>query len=291
MRISILISFSIVFALSACGGESTPPADTSAQPDSGATVSMPAANAPITGPRISGRIEVTDLATLPPGIQLGFKLFDITDPSIAPVLVSEQITAAPRTLPYEFEFGYDASRVNPSLRYGMTAAIQTEGVVLYGTSSVTPVLTQGATDAGLVLPLVRGGTPVTTIAPSEQIKLEFGKLEAQIGALRRITGERLEEEVAVGWDAFVDDGSGQVRMAREQVDYAEAGSAEFRYAYQGGQPWVVERKQGGVTTLLGWTTEDQLILNEKGSGEASEEEVESLKQRAASLYAQAAARR
>ena len=40
---------------------------------------------------------------------------------------------------------------------------------------------------------------------------------------------------------------------------AEGGTAAYRYAYQGGQPTVVERKQGGSTTLLGWTSDGQLI--------------------------------
>jgi hypothetical protein len=82
-----------------------------------------------------------------------------------------------------------------------------------------------------------------------------------------------------------------VRMAREQVETAEGGNTAYRFAYQGGQPWVVERKQGGTTTLLGWTSDGQLILNEKGAEPASEDEVEALKQRALALYATAAARR
>jgi uncharacterized lipoprotein YbaY len=294
MRKLALFPLTIALALSACGGESTPPAGAPAPAASAPAEAapIPPANTPITGPRIAGRVEVTDLTSLPAtGTQLAFKLFDVTDAAVAPVVVAEQITGAPRNLPYDFEFGYDAARIDQSRRYVMEASIQSEGFVLYGTPAPTPVLTQGAGDSGFVLNLVRGGKPVSTVPPSEQLKLDFAALEAQLGALRRIKGERLEEEVAVGWDAFVDDGSGQVRMAREQVDYGDAGTAEFRFAYQGGQPWVVERKQGGATTLLGWTTDGQLILNEKGGAQASDEEIAELKQRASALYSVAAARR
>lgn len=287
MRKLVLLPLTAALTLAACGGDSPAPAATApaAQRDV-----APAPPAPVTGPKVTGRVEVTDLTELPAGLQLVVRLLDATDPTVVPPVFSEVVMPAPRVLPYNFEIGYDAARLDQTRRYVAEAQLQADGVVLYGTPAATPVLTQGGMSDGVVLNLVRGGKPVATVAPSEQIKLDFAALEANLGTLRRITGERLDEAVAIGWDAFVDS-SGQVRMAREQVETAEGGTAAYRFAYQGGQPWVVERKQGGVTTLIGWTTDGQLILNEKGGAPASDEEIAALKKRAADVYTQAAARR
>jgi uncharacterized lipoprotein YbaY len=288
MRKIALLSLTAALALAACGDDRPAPAATAAAP--AAAAAAPAAT-PITGPKVSGSFTVTGVSQLPDGIELAVRLLDVTDPAAVPAQVSERVTAAPRILPSGFEVGYDPAQIDPARKYAVEVALRTDGIVLYGTPAGVPVLTEGAPTNGLAVTLVQGGKPVSTIAPPEQLKLDFQALETHLGSLRRITGERLDEQVAIGWDAFVDTVSGQVRMAREQVETAEGGNTAYRFAYQGGQPWVVERKQGGTTTLLGWTSDGQLILNEKGSETASEEEVEQLKQRALALYSTAAARR
>jgi uncharacterized lipoprotein YbaY len=290
MRKLALLPLTAALALAACGG------DQPAAPATPAAASAPAAPAaaaatPITGPKVSGSITVDGVSQLPDGIELAVKLYDVTDAAAVPALLGERVVAAPRILPSGFEVGYDPAQVDQARKYAVEVALRTDGIVLYGTPAPAPVLTGGAPSSGLALTLVQGGKPVSTVLPSEQLKLDFQALEANLGALRRLTGERLDEQVAIGWDAFVDTVSGQVRMAREQVETAEGGNTAYRFAYQGGQPWVVERKQGGTTTLLGWTSDGQLILNEKGAEQASDEEVEALKQRALALYSTAAARR
>lgn len=287
MRKLALLPLSAALTLAACGGDSPAPAATASTAQRAVA---PAPPAPVTGPKVTGRVEVTDLTELPAGLQLVVRLLDATDPSVVPPVFSEVLMPAPRVLPYNFEIGYDAARLDPNRRYTVEAALQTNGVVLYGTPAGTQVLTQGGASDGVVLNLVRGGKAVATVPPSEQIKIDFASLQANLGTLRRITGERLDDAVAIGWDAFVDS-SGQVRMAREQVEIAEGGNVAYRFAYQGGQPWVVERKQGGVTTLIGWSTDGQLILSDKGGAPASDEEIAALQKRAAEVYTQAAARR
>jgi uncharacterized lipoprotein YbaY len=285
MRKLALIPLSAVLVLSACGGEQPAPA---AAPATAPTAVEVAATTPVDGPKVSGSITVQGVSQLPEGIQLSAKLLDVTDPAAVPVVVSERTTAAPQLLPSGFEVGYDPAQIDQAKRYTVEVSLQSDGIVLYGSPTPTPVLTQGAGDSGFSLTLVQGGKPIATVAPPEQLKLDFQALEANLGALRRITGERLDEEVAIGWDAFVDNASGQVLMAREQVEVADAGTTAYRFAYKGGQPWMVERKQGGGTTLLGWTSAGELILNESALSDA---EVEQLKQRALALYGTAAARR
>lgn len=288
MRKLALLPLSAALALAACGGDQPAAPAGNAAP---AAAPAAAAATPVTGPKVSGSITVEGVSQLPDGIELGVKLLDVTDASAVPTLVAERVTAAPRILPSGFEIGYDAAAIDAARRYAVEVALQSDGVILYGTPAAVPVLTEGAASNGLALALVQGGKPVSTVAPPDQLKLDFKALEAKLGALRRITGERMDEQVSIGWDAFVDTVSGQVLMAREQVEVAEGGTTAYRFAYQGGQPWVIERKQGGTTTLLGWTSDGQLILNEKGSGPAGEDEIEPLRQRALALYATAAARR
>ena len=284
MRNSALLSMSLALALSACGGDKPAPTPTTAA----APVAGVPAPTPLTGPKVSGSFTVPGINNLPAGLELAVKLLDVTDPAAVPTVVAERVTQSPRILPSGFEIGYDPAQIDATHKYVVVVVLQADGLVLYGTAEQTPVLTEGATSQGLTLTLVQGGKAVTQLAPPDQLKADFKELEAKLGALRRLTGERMDESISVGWDAFVDNSSGQVLMAREQVEVAEAGKTAYRFAYQGGQPWYIERKAGGSVSLLGWTSEGQLILNEASLSDA---EVEQLKQRALSLYATAAARR
>jgi len=288
MRKSLPLSLAVALALSACGGESSPGTSGTAAAPAGAPAPVPAQPAAVTGPSINASLSIKDSPKMAPGIQLTLKLLDITDPAAVPLVVTESTQPAP-SLPAQVALGYDPAAIDQAKRYALQAALTADSFVLYGTPAPVPVLTQGE-GTSVSAELVRGGQPAVDVPPSEQIKIDFAKLDAEIGALRRIKGERLEEEIAVGWDAFVDS-SGQIRMAREQVDYGEAGSAEFRYAYQGGKPWVVERKQGGKTTFVGWNAEGAVVLNETGAEPASDEDLAALQKRAADLYATAAAKR
>lgn len=286
MKFNVLpLSVAAALALSACGGQTNAPADASSS-----SKAQQAATQPVTGPAVTGTASIDKLATLPPGLSLVLRLVDTTDAANLPVVVAESTQPAPNVLPLSFALGYDPAVIKQDHRYGIQVAVQAETLVLYGTSAPVPVLTSGAPAKGLAVALVRGGQPSADVPPSEQAKADFITLSDNIGALRRIHGERLEADVAVGWDAFVED-SGQIRMAREQVDFGEAGSAQFRYAYKGGKPWVVERVQASITTLVGWSEQGDLILNEKGEGEADEADVSSLYARAQSLYGQAEAKR
>lgn len=286
MRKSLPLSLALALALSACGGESTPSG--TATPAATPAASVPAAPAAVTGPAINASLSIKDSPKMAPGIQLTLKLLDITDPAAVPVTITESTQPAP-SLPAQVQLGYDPATIDQAKRYALQAVLTADTFVLYGTPAPVPVLTQGE-GSSVSAEMVRGGQPSVDVPPSEQIKIDFAKLEAEIGGLRRIQGERLEEEIAVGWDAFVDS-SGQIRMAREQVDYGDKGQAEFRYAYQGGKPWVVERKQGGATTFVGWNAEGAVVLNETGGEPASDEDLAALQKRAADLYTTAAAKR
>lgn len=281
---ALLLTIFAATALAACGN------DQGNSPAKGASAHVPTgpvvAQQP-TGPAVSGTVTIDQLKTLPRGLSLVVKLVDVTDPASVPVVVAESTQPALQVLPLSVAQAYDPAQIDASHSYGLQVALQAETLVLYGTDKPVPVLTGGAPRNGLQIELVRGGQAAVDVPPGEQAKAEFDDLAANIGGMRRIHGERLEADIAVGWDAFVED-SGQIRMAREQVDYGDAGSAQFRYAYKGGKPWVVERVQGRDKTMVGWNESGDLVLDEEGAGQV---DPSTLYARAESLYAQAAAQR
>lgn len=280
----LLLSVSAALALSACSDNSS---STQARSAAANARNQPVAAPQVSGPAVTGTASIDELTTLPRGLTLVVKLLDVTDAASLPVIVAESTQPAPQVLPLNVAQTYDPAKIEAGHRYGLQVALQAETLLLYGTERPIPVLTGGAPVKGLKIELVRGGQPAADVPPDERAKTEFAKLEDSIGALRRIHGERLEADVAVGWDAFVED-SGQIRMAREQVDFGDAGAAQFRYAYKGGKPWVVERVQGDDKVLFGWNEAGVLVLNETDDSQA---DPDTLYARAEALYAQAEKKR
>lgn len=283
-----LISLAVVAALlSGCGASETPPAQAPAQASSASAPAAAPAPAPAAAPQfataISGELMVEGLNELPPGFELSVRLLDLSDPSQVPPVVAELLGPAPSILPHRFSLPYDATKIVETGRYGVLAALVVQGVPLYSSPAPAPVLTEG-NGTSVSLSLVRGGAQADTqIAPTEKMKQDFGSLERSIGGLKRITGERITDDVTVGWDAFLSDAG--VRFAREQVDFGDAGTASLKYAFKDGRPWVVVREQRGRTTWLGWNEAGELMLNEGPDGPIDAAEAERLRAGAAEVAA------
>ncbi|MBE5313916.1 MAG: YbaY family lipoprotein [Xanthomonadales bacterium] len=271
--------------LSGCGAPETPSAQQGAQ--ASAAPAATATAAPVATPQfstaISGELMVEGLTELPAGFELSLRLLDLSDPSQVPPVVAELSGPAPSILPHRFSLPYDASKIVETGRYGVLAALVVQGVPLYSSPAPAPVLTEG-NGTSVSLSLVRGGAQADTqIAPTEKMKQDFGALERSIGALRRVTGERITDDVTVGWDAFLSDAG--VRFAREQVDFGDAGTASLKYAFKDGRPWVVVREQRDRTTWLGWNEAGELMLNEGPDGPIDAAEAERLRAGAAEVAA------
>lgn len=260
--------------LAACGGQQDAAPESGRAPSNG---SAPVAAAPSNQPTVTGQVSAGEITQLPKGIVLRARVLDVTDPSTPPVTVGER-TVETRRLPLDFAVPYDPAKIAADRNYIVQAELLTEGVTLYSTQDPVAVLTQGAASrADLVL--VRGSGPDTSISVSEQYRRDFDLLESQLGNMRRVVGERMTDDVTVGWDAFVDDTG--VRFARESVDFAEGGRASFRYAYRYTRPWIVARERGNTLTLVGWDADGNVVLNQHGKdGSISGEDAASLLARA-----------
>lgn len=270
-----VFALSLAVALAACGQQAAPPPVAAPQP-----AGPPPVDASATA--IRGQVMIDGQTTLPPrGVELRLRLLDMTDPSIAPPVVAERVEPAPAGLPYRYALPYDAAQIDAERKYVIEASLLTAGVVLYGTPAPVAVLGQGAGDQA-ELRLTRGGTAAADVAPADLLWQEFEALETASGGMRRLVGERTEGDVMIGWDAFAEDRD--VRLARENVDYGDAGSASFRFAYKGGNPWVVVREQGGVETRLGWNDAGEVLLNRKGDEALDEAEIAQLREQSERLY-------
>ncbi len=270
-----VIALSFAAALAACGQQAAPPPAATTQP-----AGPPPVDASATA--IRGQVMIDGQTTLPPrGVELRLRLLDMTDPSIAPPVVAERVEPAPAGLPYRYALPYDPAKIDSERKYVVEGSLLTAGVVLYGTPVPAAVLGQGA-GSQADLRLTRGGNAAADVAPADLLWQAFEEVEAASGGMRRLVGERTEGDVMIGWDAFAEERD--VRLARENVDYGDAGSASFRFAYKDGKPWVVVREQGGVEARLGWNDAGEVLLNRKGDETLDETEIASLRAQSERLY-------
>ncbi len=286
MRALMIVASLVVMtpALLSVGG-----CDQKAAPDPAAVAAAAeaAANAvpavPANVPAVRGEISIDGQATLPPKLELRMRLLDMTDPSIAPPVVAERTEPAPANLPYAYALPFQPATIVDARTYVVEASLLAGGAVLYGTPTPVAVLTQGANKQAKLV-LTRGSVSAADTAPADLIKNEFDALEAAIGGMERLTGERINDKTTIGWDGFSE--GDDVRFARENVDYGDAGTATLRYGYKGGTPWVVAREQKGVLSLLGWGPTGEVILNRHAEGEQLDDAaIADLRTQAERLYA------
>jgi uncharacterized lipoprotein YbaY len=253
MRAPLILAVILAFGLAACNNNQPPP------PPPPPPEGPPPVAADVTA--IRGQMSIDGLTELPRGLQLRLRLLDMSDPSVVPPVVAERVEPAPGSLPYRYALPFDPAAIEEGGRYVVEAALLSDEFVMYGTPVPVPALTNGRSRA-IDLRLTRGGAAEPVVAPADALAGKFESLERAIGGMTRISGERIEGNATIGWDAFVDDSG--VRFAREVVDYGAAGTASFRYAYRDGEPWVVAREQGGTLTMVGWGDDGSVLLNRSG---------------------------
>jgi uncharacterized lipoprotein YbaY len=267
-----------LLTLAGCGQQSAPtPAASTAGPAAGGPPPVPAGT-----PAVRGSVLIEGLTDLPAKLQLRLRLLDVSDPSIAPPVIAERLEPAPAKVPYSYALPFEQARIAPDRRYAIESSLLASGAILYGTPAPVSVLTQGA-GRQVNLTLVRGSLSAADAAPADLLKQAFDALEASIGGMERLTGERIDANVTIGWDGFAD--GDDVRFARENVDYGDAGSASLRYGYRSGQPWVIAREQKGVLSLVGWGDSGEVLLNRHAEGEQMDEaQIAELRSKSERLY-------
>ncbi len=224
--------------------------------------SAPTPQAPVIT-SVTGTVTYRQHIALSPQARLDLQLVDVSQSSY---VVAQKTMTSVGQVPISFELSFDPAKIVDKDIYVLRAVI-TDGEHRFIPTLQYPVLTKGAIARVEII-----ANPETTA--SEKLKSEFGKLENLIGGMKRVTGERETDDLAVGWDGFFD--SGDLRFVRENTDRGDKGRTNVRYAYQkSGQPMMVIKEElaAGSThpysiTRVGWNDAGELVLREKTGNDA-----------------------
>jgi putative lipoprotein len=269
MRAAAVLSLSLSILLAACGG-STPAPSASGS----ATPAQPE------GPTVAGTILAEQPAALAPGATLTVRLLDVTRVDGDPMHITTG-TFPISALPAEFNLSYNPADVNPIRTYAIDATVMDQGQVRFVSNGRIGVLTQGKPKRVTVM-MAQAMAAAAPKDPVAELNKAFAEFEQQLGGLKRVTGERIneEKEIAIGWDAFFDDSG--VRLVREMISYPDGSRVNARFAFLDGKPWVVVHESGGTTSRLGWDAEGNLVVQEKNGqpAEFSEEQAAGFRRQA-----------
>ena len=226
-----------------------------------------------------------------PGATLTVRLMDVTRADGETIMVATQ-TYPISAIPAEFTLPYDPAQVNSIRTFAIDATVMDQGVARYVSQGRVGVLTQGKPNHANIRLAEAMVAPAPT-DPVAEFEKSFGEFEAQLGALKRVTGSRIEgEEAAIAWDAFAD--STGVRLVRETVNNADGATvSQSRYAFdEAGKPWMIEREAGGAKTRLGWSPAGEVLLHQRNGADAEidADEIDRLVRAAESAKAAAAAK-
>ncbi len=271
MRNLLFIALLAAFSLTACNRSG----DAALGGDPTASASKKAQGA------VTGTLTTADgaPAPLPEGAVVTVRLLDGTRSDAPPTEVLAVPVASTGSLPMAYSLPYDPKSIDRIATYLVDANVTLNGQLLFLTQARLPVLTQGA-GSTKDIPLIQGLALTAPVTEADEAKRLFADLQAQLGAMKRLVGDRIVGETTIGWDAFSD--STGVRMVRENVVYGEGGDkATLRFAYRDGKPWVATKEQGGGKTMVAWDKFGNVVLREVERGgstsEASEDVAAELK--------------
>ena len=95
--------------------------------------------------RVTGTIAWRERMAVAPDADIIVRLQDVSRMDAPAVVLAEQrFKAGTRQPPYPFELPVDASRIDPRMRYTVSARVEHQGRLLFINDTSYPVLTQGA---------------------------------------------------------------------------------------------------------------------------------------------------
>ena len=107
--------------------------------------------------RVTGTITWRERMAVPPDADVIVRLQDVSRMDAPAIVLAEQrFKTEGRQPPYPFEFAVDAARIDPRMRYTVSARVERHGVLVFINDTSYPVITQGAGyTANLMLVQVR----------------------------------------------------------------------------------------------------------------------------------------
>lgn len=118
-----------------------------------AAPSSPSAGGSAAQLRVSGTVTYRERIALDPAAEIQVQLLDVSRMDAPSVVLAEQrIKANGRQVPFAYELKVDAARIDPRMRYAVSARISRGDQLLFINDTQYSVLTQGGgTSADLVL--------------------------------------------------------------------------------------------------------------------------------------------
>ncbi|WP_395318690.1 YbaY family lipoprotein [Variovorax sp. UC74_104] len=115
--------------------------------------SSPSAGGSAAQLRVTGTVTYRERIALDPAADIVVQLLDVSlMDAPSKVLAEQRIKANGRQVPFAYELKVDAARIDPRMRYAVSARITRGDQLLFINDTQYPVLTQGgATSADLVL--------------------------------------------------------------------------------------------------------------------------------------------
>lgn len=214
------------------------------------------------GTAIAGTVTFHDQIPIGSSAKLDVRLVDVAQPEIA---IAEKTFDVGGEPPFNFSLDFDPAKISASRTYVVDAKL-TDGPRTFVPALNSPVLTHGN---GITAQVVLNAEAT----PAEKLKEEFSKLQAHIGAMKKVAGTYTTDNASVGWDAFAE--GGVVRFVRVNTEMDAGGRSAVKYAFKDGKPMVV-KQTGGAT--VGWGDNGNVLWNETtGGGQVSDADVASLR--------------
>lgn len=92
---------------------------------------------------ISGSISYRERIAMPADAVIRVQLLDISKQDVAATIIAEQRIRPSRQVPIPFTLQYDRSEINRRGTYSVAATIEVEGEVVWRSTTIHPVLTNG----------------------------------------------------------------------------------------------------------------------------------------------------
>jgi putative lipoprotein len=203
---------------------------------------------------LSGTVAYRERVALPPDALVQVQLSDVSvQDAAAPLIAETTVKPEGRQVPLPFELRYDPKKIDPKRTYAVRATIQSGGQLLFTTTTVTRVITQGNPSRADLMLQSAGGQPQapsgslwgtawvlqdlggTAVADQVQATLQFpdeGKV-AGSGSCNRFFGS-----VQVSGQSITFGALGSTRMACAEAVMAQEGA--YLKALQNAERYTIE---------------------------------------------------
>lgn len=96
--------------------------------------------------QLTGTITKLDRMALPPNAEVYLRLDDVSRADAPSVMIAEKtFPTEGKQVPISFELPYDATKIDPRMRYNIMAQIRVDGATMYRTTRAYPVINNGET--------------------------------------------------------------------------------------------------------------------------------------------------